>query len=309
MIVVGGEALIDMTPSSCGAEHAYVPHFGGSPYNVAIALGRLGVPVAFLGRLSQDFFGQQLRAHLAANGVDISYVRMGAEPSTLAFVSLSGGFEAQYAFWTENSADRNVTLTDLPANFDGSVEAFHFGSFSLMLEPVATTLEVLRDRERTSRVICLDPNVRPALIADAEAYRSRLELWVRMSDIVKVSQQDLAWLCPDDGVETVVDRWLGLGPSLVVVTKGEKGSIGFTRSESVASPTSQVPVVDTVGAGDAFSAAMLAWLHRRERLPRGRLAELGADDLTGLLSFANQVSAITCTRAGSDPPYLAQVLA
>ena len=307
MIVVGGEALIDMTPSSCGAEHGYVPRSGGSPYNVAIALGRLAVPVAFMGRLSQDFFGQRLREHLTASGVDIRYLRVGVEPSTLAFVSLDAGCEAKYAFWTENSADRNVTLTDLPAAFDASTEAFHFGSFSLALEPVATTLEVVRDRERGRRVICLDPNVRPGLIADAKAYRTRLEAWVRLSDIVKVSRQDLAWLCPDDPVDRVARRWLMAGPSLIVVTLGAKGSIGFTRREELESPTSEVSVVDTVGAGDAFSAAMLAWLHGRERLRRERLAELSADDLGGLLSFANHVSAIACTRAGADPPYLSQV--
>lgn len=307
MIVVGGEALIDMTPLSCGAEHGYVPRFGGSPYNVAIALGRLGVPVAFLGRLSQDFFGQRLLAHLTANGVDIRYLRVGAEPSTLAFVSLSAGCEAQYAFWTENSADRNVTLMDLPAVFDGPIQAFHFGSFSLMLEPVATTLERLRDRERASRVVCLDPNVRPALIGDSEAYRTRIEAWVHQADIVKVSQQDLAWLCPDDPIEAIARRWLRTGPSLVVVTAGAEGAVGFTRADFVESSTPQVQVVDTVGAGDAFSAAMLAWLLRQERLNRERLADLSANDLGELLSFANRVSAIACTRAGADPPYLSQV--
>lgn len=307
MIVVGGEALIDMTPSSCGVEHGYVPHFGGSPYNVAIALGRLGVPVAFLGRLSRDFFGQRLRAHLTANGVDVRYLRMGAEPSTLAFVSLGAGYEAQYAFWTENSADRNVTLMDLPAVFDGPLQAFHFGSFSLMLEPIATTLERLRDRERASRVICLDPNVRPALIGDAEAYRTRIESWVQLADIVKVSHQDLAWLFPDDPIEATARRWLRTGPSLVVVTVGAEGAVGFTRADSVESPAPQVRVVDTVGAGDAFSAAMLAWLHRHERLNREYLVDLSVNDLSELLSFANRVSAIACTRAGADPPHRSQV--
>jgi fructokinase len=307
MIVVAGEALIDMTPSNCGVERGYVPRFGGSPYNVAIALGRLGVPVAFFGRLSQDFFGQRLREHLAANSVDIRHIRMAAEPSTLAFVSLNAGSEAQYAFWAENSADRNVTSMDLPAVFDDSVQAFHFGSFSLMLEPIATTLEILRDRERGSRVICLDPNVRTALIGDADAYRTRLEAWLRLADIVKVSRQDLDWLCPDAPVEGVASRWLRIGPSLVVVTAGAKGSFGFSRAGSVECPAYQVPVVDTVGAGDAFSAAMLAWLHRHDRLRRECITELSDDDLGELLTFANRVAAFACTVAGADPPYLSRL--
>lgn len=147
MIVVSGEALIDMTPSRYGADSEYLAHLGGSPYNVAGALGRLAVPVAILGRLSHNFFGQRLREHLITNGVDVCYLREGEEPTTLALLSMSATGEAQYAFWTENSADRHMMPTDLPSTFDDAVLAFHFGSLSLMLEPIATTLELLRSRE------------------------------------------------------------------------------------------------------------------------------------------------------------------
>ncbi len=201
MIVVSGEALIDMTPFTCGAEGGYIPHFGGSPYNVAVGLGRLEVPVAFLGRLSRDFFGQRLRAHLVANGVIGGYLRDGHEPSTLAFVSLNEGRDAEYAFWTENSADRNLFPSDLPRDLDDSVVALHFGSLSLVLEPVATTLELLMHRERDKRVIVVDPNVRPKLIPDMQAYRERLENWVLRADVVKASRADMASLYPDDPVE------------------------------------------------------------------------------------------------------------
>ena len=303
MIVVSGEALIDMTPSSCGGERGYIPRLGGSPYNVAVALGRLEVPVAFLGRLSRDFFGQRLRAHLVSNGVNVCYLRDGHEPSTLAFVSLNEGMDAEYAFWTENSADRNVLPPDLPPALDDSAVALHFGSLSLVLEPIATTLELLMDRERGKRVIVIDPNVRPRLIPDIEAYRARLENWVRRADVVKASRADMTWLHPDDPVERSANRWLKMGPSLVVVTLGSEGSIGFMRGESVQVPGSPVSVVDTVGAGDAFSAAMLAWLHSEGSLHRDLLRCLSSDKLARLLKFANRASAMACARAGAEAPY------
>ncbi|TMF48011.1 MAG: carbohydrate kinase [Chloroflexi bacterium] len=285
MIVVSGEALIDMTPSGFAAEHGYIPRLGGSPYNVAVALGRLEVPVAFLGRLSRDFFGQRLRTHLVSTGVNVSYLSDGREPSTLAFVSLEAGREADYAFWTENSADRNLKPHDLPSGFDDHVVALHFGSLSLVLEPIATTLEMLMYRERGNRVIVLDPNVRPRLISDKETYRVRIENWVRRADVVKGSRADLAWLYPDDSFERSARSWLAMGPSLVIVTL----------------------VVDTVGAGDAFSAAMLAWLHKRGRLRRDLLPELSSENLAQLLTFANHEAAMACGYAGADAPYRSKV--
>ena len=307
MIVVCGEALIDLSPTSCGMELGYVPRPGGSPFNVAVALGRIEAPVAFLGRLSRDFFGQRLREHLVANGVDLRHVTEGPEPTTLAFVYLEAGHEAQYVFWTENSADRNLLPADLPPTFAEEVVALHFGSFSLVLEPTATTLELCMRREHGSRVISLDPNVRPGLIPDADAYRTRLEDWVGLADLVKVSRVDLAWLYPGEQVERSARRWLKLGAGLVVVTMGAEGSIGFVQAEVVHVPGSPVQVVDTVGVGDAFSAGLLAWLHREGRLKPQLLERISSKDLLRLLTYANRVSALACTRAGADPPYRSEV--
>ena len=307
MIVVCGEALIDLSPTSCGTEQGYVPHPGGSPFNVAVALGRLDAPVAFLGRLSRDFFGQRLREHLVANAVDLRYAGEGPEPTTLAFVYLGAGQEAQYVFWAENSADRRLLPANLPPTFAEEVVALHFGSFSLVLEPAATTLELCMRREHGSRIISLDPNVRPGLIADRHAYHTRLEDWVGLADLVKVSRADLAWLYPGEQVERPARRWLELGAGLVVVTMGAEGSIGFGQAEAVHVPASPVQVVDTVGAGDAYSAGLLAWLHREGRLKRQLLQRLSSTDLLHLLTYANQVSALACTKAGADPPYRSEL--
>jgi fructokinase len=299
VIIVAGEALVDMTPARCGERMGYLPNPGGSPYNVAIGLGRLEVPAAYLGRLSTDVLGRLLRQHLEASGVPLTYVVDAAEATTLAFVHL-GGDEPEYSFYTEGSADRMLLPEHLPAIPDRA--ALHFGSFSLALEPGASTLEGLMRRESGRRLLSLDPNVRPGLIADRDAYLRRLEGWVRLVDLIKVSGADLAWLYPGEAPEAVASRWLGAGPALILVTLGKDGALAFSARARASAPTPRVTVVDTVGAGDAFTAAALAWLHSQDALDRGGLEALDAARLEALLPFANAVAALTCTRPGADPP-------
>ncbi len=300
MILVAGEALVDLTPARCGDGTGYLPRPGGSPYNVALGLGRLDVPVGFLGRLSTDTFGRLLREHLQASQVSLTYVLDAEEATTLAFVHLSDDEEPEYAFYTEGTAGRVLMPEHLPVVPEGA--AMHFGSFSLALEPGASTLEGLMRRESRRRLISLDPNVRPGLVADQDAYLQRLEGLVRLADLVKVSRADLAWLYPGQAPEAVASRWLGLGPALVLVTRGKDGAtaLGVTAHASAATPP--VTVVDTVGAGDAFTSAALAWLHRHDALDRRGLETLGAAELEALLAFANSIAADTCTRPGADPP-------
>ncbi len=301
MIVVCGEALVDFTPARGEAGEAYLPHPGGSPYNVAVALGRLEIPVAFLGRLSTDAFGRLLRRHLEANGVDLRYLREGPEPSTLAFVHLAGA-EPEFSFYGEGTADRQLRPEDLPAAFPPDALALHGGSISLALEPIASTLDRLMRRERGTRAISFDPNIRPGLIRDRESYCRRLEEWVASADLVKVSRTDLSWLYPRDPRDRAAARWREMGPALVVVTLGERGAQGFGPPGAVRVPGIPVRVADTVGAGDAFTAGLLAWLSRHGRLTRHELARLPEADLTRALHYANRVAALTCTRPGADPP-------
>src|SRR3954447_1710030 len=198
MIVVCGEALIDLTPTVHDGTEAFVPRLGGSPFNIAIGLARLGAPASFLGRFGDDFFGAQLRERLAAAGVDLTHAVTRPALTTLARVHLVDGGEPEFAFYAERSADRLLAPDDLPTAFGDDVDALHFGSISLVLEPGATTLEGLLRREHAKRVITLDPNVRPGLIADREAFRSRLEAQVALTDVVKVSRADLDWLYPGE---------------------------------------------------------------------------------------------------------------
>ena len=307
MIVVCGEALVDLVPRLCGDETGYVPRGGGSPYNVGIGLGRLGVPVGFLGRLSRDRFGRMLGARLESNGVDMRFVREGDESSTVAMVHLAAGDEPEYAFYGEGTADALFQLGDLPASFPDEVAALHFGSISLLREPGASTYEACMRREQGRRVLSLDPNVRPGLIADRSAYVRRLEGWIGLMDLVKVSSADLAWLYPGRPVPDVVRQWRALGPSLMVVTQGVHGAVGFGAGEPVTSAAMDVSVVDTVGAGDAFTTGLLAWLHDHGCLDRHALRDLGRPNIAESLAQANQVAALACTRSGAEPPTRAEL--
>jgi fructokinase len=307
MIVVCGEALIDLVPVTHGGEPAYVPRAGGSSFNVAMGLGRLGTPVEFLGRLSTDPFGRMLRRRLLADGVDCHFVREGDEPSTLAIVHLEAGAEPVYAFHGEGTADRLVRVEDLPEALPAQVTALHFGSISMVREPGASAFEALMRREHGRRVLTLDPNVRPSLVGERSAYVARLEGWVALADLVKVSQADLAWLYPAMAPEVVAADWLSRGPGLVVVTRGHDGAFALTAEGRIQVPGTPVLVSDTVGAGDAFTSGLLAWLHQGGWLDRDRIRTIPADELHEGLAFANRAAAITCTRAGAQPPTRAEM--
>jgi fructokinase len=302
MIVVCGEALIDLVPMSQGDEPAYVARAGGSSFNVAMGLGRLGTPVGFLGRLSTDPFGRMLRRRLLADGVDCHFVQEGDEPSTLAIVHLEAGAEPIYAFHDQGTADRMLRVEDLPADFPAEVAALHLGSISMVRQPGASAFEALMRREHGRRVLSLDPNVRPSLVGERSAYLARLEGWVSLADVVKVSQADLAWLYPETAPDVVAGTWLARGPGLVVVTRGHDGSFALTAGGRVDVAGTPVAVSDTVGAGDAFTSGLLAWLDEAGWLDHARIREIPADALRQCLVFANRAAAITCTRAGAQPP-------
>jgi fructokinase len=308
MIVSCGEALIDFLPMT-GAEgsRGWRPFPGGSPFNIALAVARLGVPAGFLSRLSRDLFGDQLMTAMQDNKVDTALVRRSDEPSTLAFVDAAPGQEPRYAFFAVGAADRSLAPADLPASLPDGVACLHFGSNSLAQEPSASTLEGLMRRESGRRVLSLDPNIRPTLIADPAAYRRRFEGWIRHAGIVKLSRADLLWLYPGAQIDTVVDDWLQRGPALVVVTRGGDGALARTRNVRAEIPGITITVVDTIGAGDTFHGALLARLYRHRQLSRQRLGQLDQASLVKALDYANRAAAINCGRSGMDPPYASEL--
>lgn len=304
MIVVCGEALIDLVPASTRASDLLSARLGGGPFNTAVALGRLGVPTSYLGRLSTDGFGERLRTALSTAGVDLHLAAAGDEPTPLAVVQLNAAGDATYRFYVDGTADRLLSDTDIPDPLPAAALAYHFGTLSLVTEPGANTLEhMMRHARAAGKVIALDPNVRPAFLPDRAEYRARLDVWLAHAHIVKVSAADLGWLYPGERSAAVVDRWLGRGAKLVVVTDGATGAIATGAAGEITVPAPAVTVVDTIGAGDAFNAGLMAWLHSNQLLGSDQLSRVGRDEVAAAVGFANRVAAFTCSRAGADPPW------
>jgi len=302
MILCCGEALIDMLPrESTAGEPAFAPYAGGAVFNSAIALGRLGVPVEFFSGLSSDLFGQQIRDVLASSNVGSRYADVSSRPTTLAFVKLDNG-HATYTFYDENTAGRMLSEADLPALGDG-IEAMLFGAISLIPEPCGSAYEALMRREHARRVTMLDPNIRPGFIADKQKHRARIQRMIAMADIVKLSDQDLAWFGHEGDQEDFVRGWLDHGPKLIVVTRGAEGATGYTRDETVHVPSQRVSVIDTVGAGDTFNAGLLASLHDQGLLGKEPLGRLSQAEIRAALTLGAQAAAITVSRAGANPPW------
>ena len=304
MILCCGEALVDMIPEpTVSGASGFVPHSGGSVYNTAIALGRLGVPTGMLTGLSNDMFGQQLRAGLDAAGVDSTHVITSHRATTLAFVHLTEG-QAQYDFFDENSAGRMLTPEDLPDLSEGVTTLF-FGGISLACEPGADAYAALLEREGTNRTVILDPNIRKGFIEDEDRYRARLEQMISAADVVKVSDEDLDWLIL--GAEDVAEKARALlktGPAIVIVTRGSAGALAFQSNGTIIeTPSQMVEVVDSVGAGDTFNAGFLATLHECGALNKGDVRILPRSTVEKALEFGSRVAAITVSRAGANPPW------
>jgi len=300
VIVVAGEALIDLVPQGTGALADLKPAPGGGPYNTAVALGRLGSPTAFCSRTSQDAFGEALLDGLRKAGVDVSAVQRGPEPTTLAVATIDGHGSAAYSFYVDGTADRMFAAPEaLPAG----TRAVSFGTCSLVLEPGASAYEALMRTAVAQGVFtALDPNIRAGLIPDADAYRARFKSWLPSVSLLKLSEEDAHWL---GGTPS---EWLAAGPSAVVITQGGDGLTAFTRGGAVHSvPGEKVAVVDTIGAGDTVNAALLHGLAAQDALSAEALPGLGVDGWTRLLRFAARAAAITCSRAGAEPPYASEL--
>lgn len=304
MIVVAGEALVDLVPVTEGELADLAPRLGGGPYNVAVAAARLGAPASFLSRVSTDLFGEALIARLHASGARTDLVQRGPEPTTLAVVGLAEDGSARYSFYTQGTADRLVTD---PGPLPEGTKAVSLGTLSLVLEPGATTYEQVLRRESGRVLTVLDPNIRAALIGDPDAYRARFRSWLPDVGLLKVSVEDAKWLADSDDVIEIARGWLKLGPAAVVLTKGGDGLAVLTENDLVEVPPTKVDVVDTIGAGDTVQGALLAWLHERDSLAREKVRALTTNEWSEALTFAGAAAAITCSRAGAEPPFASEL--
>lgn len=303
MILCCGESLIDMIPVDLpDGRRAFVPHVGGAILNTAIALGRLGVPAAMLSGVSTDSFGTLLADALQENGVSTSWLIRSDRLTTLAVVQMKDG-QARYAFYDENSAGRMILPSDLPVLPD-DIRALYFGGISLVAEPGADTYAAFLAEQGGDRLVMLDPNIRTGFITDEQRYRDRLDRMIALSDIVKVSDEDLVWLVP--GGRTLADKTNALfarGPRLVIVTEGAKGATAFYRDHAITVPAPATTVVDTVGAGDTFNAGFLAGLQDHGCLSKAALQDLPQDVIRHALGTGARVAAVTVSRAGANPPW------
>ncbi|HEV8401614.1 MAG TPA: PfkB family carbohydrate kinase [Candidatus Limnocylindrales bacterium] len=293
MIVVAGEALFDQLVRPDGTLLA-VP--GGGPFNVARTIARLGGEVAFLGALSMDAFGRRLRDALVADGVDLSMTMSTDAPTTLAIAELDAHGSARYRFHTAGTSVEDLGEDALAAALAARPAALHVGSLGLVIEPVASVLGagVARADERT--LVMLDPNCRPAAIADRRGYLARLDPVIARSDVVKASVDDLAYLRPGATPATAARELVERGPAVVVVTDGGRPVRVVTRGQAFEVPVPAVDVVDTVGAGDAFGGAFLArWIEH----DWGRAGLAAPDRLREAVVFAIETAAETCRRSGA----------
>lgn len=306
MIICCGEALIDFLPrNSFDGADVYQPFNGGSIFNTAIALGRLGIATGYFGGLSKDFFGDMLAEGLKASHVDLKFLKRSDWPSTLAFVKLTDG-HARYSFFDENSAGRMLTKSDIP-KLPAKVKALHFGSISLIPNPGGATLEAFLTSASKTRVVSLDPNIRPGFIKDRKAYLARLSRLIARADILKISDEDIVWITGSKDFDKAAKKWLKAGAKVVVVTRGGEGVEAYTPRGSVSVPPVIVKVADTVGAGDTFTAGFLAHLTKNQLLDKQKLAVIGDGELRSALEFAARAAAVTVSRPGADPPWAGEL--
>ena len=302
MILVCGEALVDAVKNPDGTQRL-MP--GGGPFNTARALARLGVPAAFLGHLSTDELGRNLAELLTAEGVNLELATYGPEPTTLAVAQVDAAGLAEYEFFPDGTSAPNLTPSMIPDELSPKITALHVGTLGLVLEPMASTLTDLLQRERSQRLVMLDPNIRPAVVAANLEYRDRLTRLMAQSTIVKASETDLRWLRPGLGYEAAATGMLDAGAQLVVVTLASQGAFAITQRMRVSVKAPSIDVVDTIGAGDAFSAGLLAWLYDHDRISVDLTLE--ADELRSALDFGCLAASLTCAGAGAQPPTRAEI--
>ena len=303
VILVAGEALIDLVPASETVD-ALAAHPGGGPFNAARTIARLERPVAYLGRLSRDRFGQRQEALLAQDGVRLEAIVHTDEPTTLALADVDELGVARYRFYTEGTAAAGLTSEAALAARPDAVEILHAGTLGLVLEPTASGLEAVIERLSGHALVFVDPNVRPDVIPDAAAYRERLARVLSHSHVLKVSEEDLDWLAPGRRSVDAVRELLAGGPSVGLLTRGPSGALVITGNAEAAVPSPRTKVVDTIGAGDAFGGGFVAWWHAHG-LGRDALSDINA--VAAAAEFACLIAARTCERPGASPPHLSEL--
>ena len=302
MFLSCGEALYDLFPSSeTDSGFVFDARIGGSPFNVAIGLSRLGRGSGLFTGLSSDPLGRRLEQTLKDEGVETAWLVSKPNQTTLALVGLGPDGVPQYSFYGHDAADCSVGEADLP-DVPESVTAMHFGSYSLVVEPTGSSLLQLARRHQDGKLIAYDPNPRMNVDPDVNRWRRRVEAFSGLADLIKVSDEDLEVLYPGDAIDSTISRWNARGVQMIVVTRGGDGALVSLRGEVFEAPGRTVEVVDTVGAGDSFQAALLCGLDELGKATKPGLSEVSLDECRRVVDFAMEAAAMTCTRRGADLP-------
>jgi fructokinase len=288
-IWVCGEVLIDVLPSG--------PVVGGGPANTAKALARLGHDVHFIDGISSDAFGQSARAELLRDGVNLDLAQLSDKPTCTATVTLDAAGAASYEFLIDGTATFDFAASWLPDPYRYQPQVLHIGTLVTVIEPGASALYDWAMQVAEFAPIVFDPNIRPSVMSDRDRYQAAVEKWAAISSIIKVSDDDLAWLYPDRPFEEIAKRWVADGAALVIVTRGVNGSIGYTESGVEEALGVKIDLVDTVGAGDTVGAIVI------EAMLQDGILSLQGEGLKKVLNRAAAAAAITCSRAGAQPPY------
>jgi fructokinase len=288
-IWVCGEVLIDILPSG--------PVVGGGPANTAKALARLGHDVHFIDGISTDSYGASARAELLNDGVNLDLALASDKPTCTATVTLDAAGGASYEFLIDGTATFDFNASWLPDPYRYQPQVLHIGTLVTVIEPGASALYDWAMQVAELAPIVFDPNIRPSVMPDRDLYEAAVEKWAALSAVIKVSDDDLAWLFPGQAIKDVANRWINDGAFLVVVTQGANGLMGYTSEGRVEVPGVKVDVVDTVGAGDTVGAIVV------EAMLAHGLVELRGDLLRGVLTRAAAAAAITCSRKGAQPPF------
>ena len=295
-IWVCGEVLIDLIPVAPGSTER-APHVGGGPANTAKALARLGHDVHFIDGISTDAYGEMSRDELLGDEVKLDLAKTSELPTALAIVSLDNNGSASYEFKLDQTATFDFDLNWLPDPSRYQPNVLHIGTLVTVIQPGADVLYDWALQVAEFAPIVFDPNIRPAVMSDRDLYEAAIEKWAAISSVIKVSDDDLAWLFPNQSLDDVAERWVRDGAALVVITRGSQGLIGFTADGAVEVPGVKVEVADTVGAGDTVGAIIV------EAMVEKGIMALTGDVLQDVLHRAAKAAAITCSRPGANPPY------
>ena len=303
MYLVCGEALFDVFLDEEGGDPGslqFNARAGGSPFNVAIGIARLGGRAGLLTCIATDMLGRRLLKILESESVSADYLLRSDRRTTLSLVSVDDSGQPEYVFYGQGSADCSVQPSDLP-KIGAEVQGIHFGSYSLVVRPVADAFACLV-AQSGDRFVSLDPNVRPTIEADMDIWRERVDEYIGYANLLKISAEDMDFLYPGVPRENKIVDWLDRGVNLTVITDGGNGCAAWTKSGySLSKPTFKSDVLDTVGGGDSFQAALLTRLASKGN-PKQEVESLGAESLEGLITYALAAASITCSRRGADLP-------